>query len=388
MTLHDTAEISKKAAIAGSIGLGVILLVVIAIKMGKAISAALNPPKIAAPNVAYGKLPAIVFPQSTVRGNYSYSINTTSGSLPEDFPDRVVVYPMIISQPNLLNLDNTRKIIANLGFTDQLGNALPEIPRGGPIYEWDEPRGFQRKIIYNIVSNTFTLSSNYLSSLTVLNAQALGDQNAAVSTVQSFLETINSGAFPADIDLTLTQNPSTDTDYTTTPQLFSIVSGQLSSTTSLSNTQVIRVDLYQPEVDYSLTAGQNQNLTQIQNFDLKMPIMYPHPPYSTMNFLVASGTNQAMVVSANYNHQTINLQPDNQATYPVKTAQQAFEDLKSGKGYIAAYNGSDNQILINKVYLAYYIGDSAQDYLEPIIVFEGQNGFFAYVPAITDEALQ
>ena len=388
MTLHDTAEIGKKVAIAGSIGLGVILFVVIAIKIGKAISAALNPPKIAAPNEAYGKLPAIIFPQSTVKGNYSYSVNTTSGSLPEDFPDRVVVYPMIISQPNLLNLDNTRKIIANLGFTNQFGNPLPEIPRGGPTYEWDEPSGFQRKIIYNIVSNTFTMSSNYLSSLTVLNAQALGDQNAAVSTVQSFLESINSGAFPTDIDLTLTQNPSPDTDYTTTPQLYSIINGQLSSTTSLSNTQVIRVDLYQPEVDYSLTAGQNQNLTQIQNFDLKMPVMYPHPPYSIMNFLVASGTNQAMVVSANYNHQNINLQPDNQATYPVKTAQQAFDDLKNGKGYIAAYNGSDNQILISKVYLAYYIGDSAQDYLEPVIVFEGQNGFFAYVPAITDEALQ
>jgi hypothetical protein len=388
MTLHDTAEISKKVAIAGSIGLGVILLVVIAIRIGKAISASLNPPKIAPPNEAYGKLPAIVFPQSSIKGNYSYSVNTVNGSLPDDFPDRVIVYPMIIPQPNLLNLDNTKKIIANLGFTDQFGNTLPEIPRGGPTYEWDEPNGFQRKIIYNIVTNTFTLSSNYLTSLTVLNAQALGDQNAAVSTVQSFLESINSGSFPTDIDLTLTQNPSPDIDYTTTPQLYSIISGQLNLTSSLSNTQVIRVDLYQQEVDYSLTAGQNQNLSQIQNFDLKMPVMYPHPPYSTMNFLVASGINQAMVVSSTYNHQVINLQPDNQATYPIKTAQQAFDDLKNGKGYIGAYNGNDSQILINKVYLAYFIGDSQQDYLEPVVVFEGQNGFFAYVPAITDEALQ
>jgi hypothetical protein len=386
MTLHDTAEFSKKAGITISIGLGIILIIVIFVKVGKFINTMLNPPRIAIPNEAYGKLPQIVFPQSTVKGEYTYSINTVNGSLPEDFPDRVIVYPMIVPEPNLLNLDNAKKIIANLGFIDQIGNPLPEIPRGGPDYEWDEPTGFQRRIIFNIVTDSFSMTSNYLTSLTVLNAQFLGDQNAAVATVQDFLGSL--GAFPQDIDLTLTQSPSPDIDYTTTPQLYSIISGQLSPTTSLSNTQVIRVDLYQKEIDYTLTAGQNQDLSHFQNFDMKLPIMYPHPPYSTMNFLVASGNSQAQVVSSMYNHQEVDLQPDNQATYPVKTAQQAFDDLKKGKGYIAAYSGTDSQILIDKVYIAYFMGEAQQNYLEPVVVFEGQNGFFAYVPAITDEALQ
>ena len=386
MSLHDTAEFSKKAAIVLSIGLGVILLIVLFVKVGKFIGSVLNPPRIALPNEVYGKLPPITFPQSTVKGEFTYSVNTVNGSLPDDFPDRVVVYQMNVPEPNLLNLDNAKKIISSLGFTDSVGNPLPEIPRGGPTYEWDEQSGFQRKIIYNIVNNSFTMSSNYLTSLTVLNAQNLGDQNAAVSTVQNFLN--NVGPLPSDIDLSLTQNPSPDEDYTTTPLLYSIISGQMNPTTSLSNTQVIRVDLYQQLVDYTITAGLNQDLSHFQTIEMKMPIMYPHPPYSTMNFLVASGTNQANVVSAIYNHQTPNLQPDKQATYPIKTAKQAFDDLKQGKGYIAAYSGNGSQILINKVYPAYFIGDSQQDYLEPIIVFEGNNGFFAYVPAVTNEALQ
>ncbi len=386
MTLHDTTEFSKKAGIAISIGLGVILIIVIFVKIGKFINTALNPPRIAQPNEAFGKIPPIEFGKSTVKGEFTYSLNTVNGSLPDNFPDRLVVYQMIVPQPNLLNLDNAKKIIANLGITDQLGNPLPEIPRGGPNYEWDEQNGFQRKIIFNIINDSFTMSSTYLTSLTVLNAQFLGDQNVAVSTVQDFLG--NLGTFPTDIDLDLTQNPNPDIDYTTTPQLFSILSGQLNPTTSLSNTQIIRVDLYQKEVDYSLTAGLNQDLSHFNNFDEKMPIMYPHPPYSTMNFLIGSGDNSPAVVSAMYNHQVANLQPDKQATYPIKTAQAAFDDLKKGNGYIAAYNGSDSQILISKVYLAYFIGESQQDYLEPIVVFEGQNGFFAYVPAVTNEALQ
>jgi hypothetical protein len=386
MTLHDTAEFSKKAGIAISIGLGVIFLVVIFVKVAKFINTQLHPPRIDPPNEAYGKLHPIAFPQSTVKGNFTYSINTNNGSLPEDFPDRVIVYPMIVPQPNLLNLDQARNKMQNLGFTDSASNVLPEIPRGGPDYEWDEQSGFQRRIVYNIVNNSFSMTSNYLSSLTVLNAQSLGDQSTAVSTVQDFLNSIS--APMSDFDLDLTQDPSPDITYTTTPQLYSIISGQLTPTTSLSNTQVIRVDLYQKEIDYSLTAGLNQDLTHFQNFDMKMPIMYPHPPYSTMNFLVASADSNAAIVSAMYNHQMINTQPDKDVTYPIKTADQAFDDLKKGKGYIASYNGTGSQILINNVFLAYYIGQAQQDYLQPVIVFQGQNGFFAYVPAIADEALQ
>lgn len=385
MTLHDTAEFSKKAGIALSLGLGVILLLVIFFKIGNFIHSILFPPKISPPNEAYGKIPPIAFPQSTVKGEFTYSINTVDGSLPQNFPDRVIVYPMIISQPNLLNLDDAKAKIQSLNFVDQTGNPLTEIPRGGPFYEWDEPIGFQRRIVYNIVNQNFNMTSNYLSSLTVLNAQNLGDQNAAVSTVQDFLGSINQ--LPSDVDLSLTQNPNQNNPYTTTPQLYSVTSGQLSPTSSLADAQVIRVDIYQKEIDYSLTAGQNQDLSHYQNFDLTMPIIYPHPPFSTMNFLVASGPSEADVVSAIFNHQNINTSPDKTGTYPIKDAQTAFDELKNGKGYIASYTGTGNQILITNVFLAYYMGENQQDYLEPVIVFEGQDGFFAYVPAITNDAL-
>jgi hypothetical protein len=394
MTLHDTTEFSKKFGVGTGIGIGVIIALVIVFQAGVFIKNILLPPKIAPANELLGALPAIQFPQSTVNGNFSYSINTVDGNLPSDFPDRLIVYPMIVPQPNLLNLQTVQNNVQQLGFVDQTGNALPQIPRGGSFYEWDEPSGtgIQRKIVYDTVTFNFSMTSNYLASLDVLNGSNISDQNGAYTTTQGFLSGINS--FPSDIDPNLTTAPDPANDYTTAPQLYSIDSstGKLVKTTNLQDTRVIRVDLYQHDIEYSLTAGMDGELTRFQNFDEKLPIMYPNPPYSTMDFYVASGANQAQVMQATYTHQAVDLSsnstPDKLATYPIKTAQEAFDDLKSGKGYIAAYTGTDNQILINKVYLAYFVGDKTQPYLMPVVVFEGQNGFFAYVSAVADNVTQ
>jgi hypothetical protein len=393
MTLHDTTEFAKKGGIVFALLIGIGIILAIFFKVGAVIHSILFPPKIAPANVAYGKIPAPIFPQSNFNGEYTYSINTVSGALPSDFPDRLNVYPMIINEPDVLNLKNAQQNISNIQFVDSTGNTLPAIPIGGPDYEWRETTpgqtGFQRSIVYNIVSQNFTMNSNYLTQLSVLQAQFIQTMNNptnAIQPVQDFLSTI--GSSTSDIDFSLTQNPPATEDYTTAPKLYSVSNGQLMPTTALANTQVIRVDLYQKEIDYTINASTNQDLTHSQDFTMTLPIVYPHPPFSTMNFIVASGQNEADVSVANFFHQTPNLTPDTQGTYPIKSAQQAFDDLKSGKGYIASYNGTGNQILITNVYLAYYMGATQQNYLTPIVVFEGQNGFFAYVPAITSDAMQ
>ena len=71
------------------------------------------------------------------------------------------------------------------------------------------------------------------------------------------------------------------------------------------------------------------------------------------------------------------------ATYSIKTAEVAYNDLKSGKG-VLILQPIKPQVSISSVYLGYYLPDNYTPYLQPIYVFEGQN-FVAYVPAITDE---
>lgn len=391
MTLHNTVEFLKKFGIACSIGLGGIIIIVIFFRIGIVVKNILFPPKIAPANQAYGPIPFLNFPQSTVDGEFTYTIDTLDGTLPV-FPDRLIVYPVIQDTADLLNLETVKDKIATMKLVDSAGNPLPEIPRGGPMYEWEETTGIRRKVIFDIVAMDFTIASEYLGSNTVLRANSfrtLPDEFAAVDTIEKLLTDIN--LLPPDIDLEKTTKPDPEINYVTKPQLFSIVSGDLNPASSLSNAQVIRVDLYQKNIGYKLTAGKAGDLTKFQEFEMDMPIMYPKPPYSTMNFLVASGPVDLDVVSAMYNHQEVNTETEagkEPATYPIKTSDEAFADLQAGNAYIAAYSGSESQILVNEVYLAYFLGEEKQEYLMPVVVFEGPNGFFAYVSAVKDEAME
>ena len=114
----------------------------------------------------------------------------------------------------------------------------------------------------------------------------------------------------------------------------------------------------------------------------KLPILYPNPPFSLINVSVASGGLEGQIIEANYSYNNIS---EKSATYPIKTTEQAFSELKEGKGYIASYYGSDKNVSIKNVYLAYYMEEKPMKYLIPIIVFEGNNGFYGYVQAVTDE---
>lgn len=383
MTLHNTVETLKKAGVGSVIGIVVLIILIIIFQVGVFVKNIIFPPKIEPPTLAYDVLPALAFPKDAVSSDLTYTVNTDTGELPA-FPDRLNIYPIVQDEPNFLNLDKAKAKAASLGFVAQDGSPVLEIPLGGSKYEWDEQGGLNRKIIFDIVTFDYTMNSDYLSSLTVLAAQHLNNQETAIATAKSFLETIE--LYPEDIDLAKTQTPDKAVAYNTYPQIFSIQGGALAPATSLSNAQVIRVDLYQKDIEYQLNTGIPE-AAGFQLLDMKLPIVYPHPPHSTMSFWIASGSNAPQVVSSNYVHQTLvpadQLEQD--GTYPIKSAEEAFEELKNGDGYIAAYSGTDTSVLINNVYLAYYLGEDRQKYLMPVIVFEGDGGFMGYVSAVKKE---
>jgi hypothetical protein len=377
----------KKATIGSAFGIGAIIGLVILFRVSILVKNIIFPPKIEPPNHAYDILPAIQFPKNVIEQNLTYSLNTISGELP-DFPDRLNVFPIIQPEPNLLNLDHAKEKALAIGFITLAGNLLPETALGDSVYQWKETSGINRTFTINTVNFNFNLESDYLTSITVLGAQYLSSQENAIQVSQSFLDAIT--LFPDDIDLTKTNIPNQTAKYITYPQLFSVKNGELIPTTSLSKAQIIRVDLYQKDMEYELNTGVTNDQKVLKRVSMKLPIMYPHPPYSTMNFFVGSGQGDARVVAANFSHQEINIpaQDEEEATYALKPAADAFKELKDGKAYIASYNGSDTQILIKDVYLAYYLGETAQGYLMPVYVFEGENGFFAYVSAVSTTWIQ
>ena len=171
----------------------------------------------------------------------------------------------------------------------------------------------------------------------------------AISMAKSFLENLSS--FPNDID-----------ENKTTTSLHTIENFTLIPAENGSITQVIKVYFFQKNIN-------------------GLPIYYETPFSSTISLSISAGTNPK-VVEASYYHRFISQES---ATYPIKTAKQAFSELQKGKAYMPSHTKGNNNILIRNAALGYYLGKENQEHLMPVIIFQGDNDFFAYVPALKDE---
>lgn len=319
-----------------------VFLVLMMINFGKIAKEMLFPTPPPPPTVTFGKLPPIQFPKNATDQKFSYTLNTISGTLPS-FPDRAVIVKIDHSSPNLLALQKTQDRVTKIGFT-KTGKAISDI-----LYAWNDPQSPYRKLTFNILTSDFHMTSEIFTDSQILAGSYLPNEQQAKINVSQFLEKLD--LLPTEID-----------DEKTKITLLEIKNLQLTPATSLSKSQIIRVDLFQK--DYA-----------------KLPVYYPHPPFSTMSFFIGSLDRTSDVVMADFTYQKIS---STSATYPIKTAQQAYDELKNGDAYIAAYYGNKSTITIKNIFLGYYLGEAFQEYLMPIVVFEGDDGFFAYVLATQD----
>lgn len=342
-TLYQATSLTKNILKWGGIGLGVLMVMVLLYRGGKLVASALFPKKPPPPNAAFGKLPAIIFPDSVTDESFTYSLDTVTGSV-GTFPDRANVYKTVPPVPTLLDLKTTRNNVGSVGFTSS------EKVITDTQYSWRDAQQIDRILTINIVSKDFTISSNYLN-YPDLTPIGVVDPLDAVTNTTDFLQKLN--LYPLDFD-----------PAKTATQLLTLQGNTLFASTSLSTAQVVRVDLFQKDIN-------------------KFPIMYSHPPYSSMHFLM-SGQSSRQILDANFLHQEISKE---NTSYPIISGNTAYTMLKEGKAYIASYYGDNSDITIKDVYLAYFMNDKKQDYLMPIYVFEGKDGFFAYVPAVTKDWL-
>ncbi|MBI2031317.1 MAG: hypothetical protein HYT08_01760 [Candidatus Levybacteria bacterium] len=341
LTLGQASAITKTFA-KWTIGIiGAILLILIAFRVGKIVKEIISPTPPAPPTVTFGKLPKIAFPEKNIEGQFSFRIDTLTGALPS-FSDRAKVFKMVPDRPDLLATQRAKDKVTKVGFK------ADSIQVSENIYEWTDDTPLARKLVLNTLTSNFTLTSSFFTDQTILAATNLPDQNKAVSLAQSFLS--NMSSLPVDLDAEKTK-----------ATLFSIRNGTLVPSTSYSETQIVRVDFFQKNIE-------------------KMPIYYSNPVVPNISFLVGGGENDPQIVQANYTYQGVT---EESATYPIKTAQEAYSELEEGNAYTAS-NNKPGTVSITNIFLAYYIGEERQEYLLPIVVFEGENNFVAYISAVKD----
>lgn len=342
VTLHKATEETRLLIKWAAILLGIIFLLIFVIRIAGVIKEYFFPTPPQPPTLLFDKLPKVVFKEVPYLKKLTYSLDTLSGELPK-FPSQLPVYKIVQPEPSLLAKDKAQEKVSQLGFTQ------PEIPLSETLYQWNEQNYPFRRLTLNILSYNFDLTSSFLYDPQVLSPKVSPNETNALEKAQSFLSTVSNYSEGLNLQKTKTT-------------LLSIKNAQLKEATSLSDAKLVRVDFYQKDVD-------------------KYPVYYPHPPFSAINFLVSNGN----IVEAHGWYHKID---PNFATYPIKSAEQAFDLLKKGEASIVSYFGYATNVSITNVFLGYYLEDNDQDYAMPSIVFEGDNGFFAYVSAVSDEWIQ
>jgi len=347
-SLTETAQAARKLIQVVGLLVGVILVV----KLGVFVyNTYLTSPKSqaeVAPTVAFGKLPAIQFPEK-LHPELTLRLETASGGTP-NLGDRVTVYLLPAKQSSFLALEEANITAKKLGFT----NTPTEITERR--YKWENDEFLPSELEMDIIDGSFTLKRNWQADPTVLTDKQLPGKEQTTIEVQNFLR--QAGLMTDELDEAVI-----DIHYLT------FKSGQYQEAVSLSEADFVEADLFRPDID-------------------KMKALTTDPQQGIVS-LIFSGSRESekKVVQAEFNYLPVNL--EEMATYPIKTASQAWRELQTRQGYIA--NVGDNPtgvVSIRNIYLAYYDAETTNGFLMPIIVFEGDNGFYGYVSAITDEWLE
>jgi len=323
------------------------LIAYIVVKLSWGIFAAIwlmlfPPPPIPA-NHAFGKLSAIQFPKTNEATDFRYRLETIEGYVPPA-SESAMVFFMPKNPANLLALTNAKEFAKQFEF---ISDPTQETKY---LYKFTDPQEPLRQLRYDIISKNFSLRYLYEQDTSLFTQRDVPLPDAALTESQGILQ--NFQLYSKDI-----------ADGTSNIQFLKFSGDTLVPTTSHSQADALRIDFFRGKIA-----------------DTK--IFYPNPDQGPITF-IHSGSKQSKKRLLEFTFNYWPIDPLTNATYVLKPSTQAWQELQSGGGFIARFpKGDKKDVIIRKVYLGYYDSLDAQTYLQPIFVFEGDNGFLAYVSAV------
>jgi len=307
-----------------------------------------NPPPPPPPDTAFGKLPAINFPHEKGKKPESFQLETINGSLPTDLPGATKVYFIPQIEGKFLSLDKTISLARAIGFQN------PPEKISENIYRFrNSVKNINLKI--NVLTKNFEYSYSYLDDQTLINPPSLPSKEEATKTAKSFLR--NMGKLTDELE-----EGEAEGSY------WKIKEDHLIRAVAPAEADFIRIDIFRKKINDQYS------------------IVSPWADKSLVSVLI-SGINiqSENVVEVKYTHFPVDL--EKYATYPLKEINQAWEELKSGNFFLAS--SGDNQemksVKVRKVSLGYFNPSTPTKFLQPIFIFQGDNNFWGYVPAILTE---
>lgn len=283
------------------------------------------PPVEEKPDARFGILKLPNFPSSDVSSsNFSYSIDTTTGTLPL-FDPLGKVFIMPPTTATLLAGEKSQ----NLSLKFNL-NPNPQILTETK-YKYSNPTS-------NLIVDLDTGNFNFTKEASASAQEPITDnQDQLINNFKIFLNQL----------------------------------GVLNDSLKKGEAKVIFLD-------------PNKKLAQISLWPEKIDQKPIVTPFKDKSLVTATVTKSASEVG-NYLSLDFTYWPvdtSSYATYPLKSTQDAFDELQAGKG-ILIVKPATTKVSITDVSLAYFQPSEYSPYLEPIFVFAGPD-FLSYLPAISD----
>ncbi len=337
MTLTETAKFTKRFLF-----FFVIFLIVLAIVWGGSLYSkrylySKIPIITEKPDLKFALLPRLKIPNPNVTSsNFSYSLDTPTGALPEKLPTAFKIYAIPQLGNTFLAADKARELAKKFNL-----DSNPEI-LSPTVHKFTNSNGAE----FTIDINTGNFS--YKRPIATQSAT----QNEQLKDLPNISQQFKSFLTQKEIMPTYLKNGEIKTDY-----LAAINPEQLST---------LNISLWQEKIDdYKIVTEKfTKGLVEA--------------------VLVGSADDINNYLSLDYTYWPIDTK--NFAVYPIRSVDQAFKDLKSGEATIVI-EPKTSQVSISSVYLAYFLSKSYPEYLQPVYVFEGQN-FAALVQAVVKPYLK
>lgn len=335
-TLTDVTWMIRKGLVFGSIGSVVFTIIGILIWVGIQNVTTEPPAPTPTPGLAFGALPPIKFPESAKRPS-KYELLLIEGSPPPS--QYATVYFVPKKAPTLFSRKNAAELATLLGFTQD------PVITNTTQYDYSDPTS-KNKLTIDIPYKYYTFSSGSVEPKNYM-PQVPEDEARLKAAGEGYLNSI--GLWSKDLkDIRVRYVEWTGSGFT--PQAVN------------SKTSFARIDFFNPTVS-------------------EVPILTAHPSEANVFVIFAfTAPNQRIAVASKYKYYapdfTIN------STYPTISGETAWKQLQEGGGYIAQPVKGGDKASVRRIYLAYFLPDEYQDYLQPVWVFEGDQDFYAMVYAI------
>lgn len=351
-SLTEISVVTRKVVVWLTIAFIAYIIMKLLVQMGIASWKAAHPIPVAPPDVLFGKLPALKFPQNaTSSAGFKFVLETIEGRPPET-TTAGKVYAMPKKTPTILSSQRAKAFAVKLGFTRE-----PET-LSSTYYRFINEHDNLLSLEVDITTMNFKLKYNYTKNPQIFFQGSIRSKDQAINEVKEFIGSNN--LFDSDI-----LNGKTTADILK----FDITTKTFSPASSLSNTDAIRVNFFRNDLD-------------------GLKILPPgfDKSYNYVLYTAASSNNWKFP-EVIYTFWPIEY--DNSATYPLRSAATAWQNFVDEQATIInlGKNNPDN-IIVRNIYLAYYDSEEPQIYLQPIFVFEGDNNFVAYLPAIDSQWLE